>query len=595
MKYPDLNKWKYNPDLEGLLLFAQLVEELLFDFTIDTYKVPAMNSHGLSDELYQTISEVESGAIKLGAIKPIREELCDRLTKDHVAISILGSVRDALISCLNRNDSIAEIKVRAELLKNKLDNEYLAENKKLLKETLADIRQKEKIISITKTLVTELINIGYSQEYIYFETINFFFAGRFPSVIDNISLIDDYLGQFLGKELDFIAVFRVSENFNQLKDFVEDAGMKIQSDVPSIRLIGKATRATNFLSKNESLPLYLIIDNIKACDVFSAREDGDIRIQLLDSLARYHVHRQDFNWSDEAIICDKNNRSLGVYKKPVAATLKRPEPDINRLSGLIGDTLSTVTSGNLKEESFSRIIRAFMRHDIAVKAEAPESQLLELWAAIEVLFTTYENGEEKILQIAKSIVLFETTEYAAKVATDLYFSIKNSGKAEALEVINEIEEGSNEIEKCLALVSIQDNEEKRDKLYEMLQEHVLLRNRIFYMQNKMSSADLIRKMLIAHDRRVTWQIHRIYRARNLYIHSGKSLQYIKILVENLHSYLDRVLDVLIERIELTEHPTDIDQICLDIKLGYDAHLKLLEKANAEVCTRDNYKVLLFGH
>jgi hypothetical protein len=126
--------------------------------------------------------------------------------------------------------------------------------------------------------------------------------------------------------------------------------------------------------------------------------------------------------------------------------------------------------------------------------------------------------------------------------------------------------------------------------------HLLLRNRIFYIKDRIGSADLIRKMLVAHDRRVTWQIHRIYRARNLYIHSGQSLRYVKILVENLHAYLDRVLDVLIERIRLTGYPViDIDQICLDVRLEYDAHLKLLEKAKCDVCTRDNYKVLLFGH
>jgi len=483
-------------------------------------------------------------------------------------------------------------------LKNKLDNEYLAANKGLLRETLADTKQKEKINSITRSLITELINIGYSPEYIYFETINFFFTtGKFPSVIDNISLIDDYLGKFSGKRLNLSAVFRVSENFNQLKGFAESvAEVKIQSEVPPIKLKGQATRARNFLSKNEPLPLYLTLNEIEACDVFSAREDGDETIQLFDSLARYHVHRQDFNWSDEAIICDENNRSLGVYKKPVAATLKRPEPmDINELSGLIGNTFSTVTSDKLKGESFSRIVRAFVRHDMAVKSKTPESQLLELWAAIEVLFTTYGSGEGKILQIARSIVPFETKEYAAKIAADLYSAIKNSGEPEALEVINEVVEGSNEIEKCLALVSIQDNEEKRDKLYKMLGEHVLLKNRIFYITKRISSADLIRNMLIAHDRRVTWQIQRIYRARNLYIHSGQSLQYIKILVENLHTYLDRVLDVLIEHIKLTGHPVDIEQICLDVRLEYDAHLRLLKRAKGEVCTRDNYKVLLFGH
>jgi hypothetical protein len=596
MKYPDLNKWKYSSSLEGLLLFAQLVEELLFDYTMDTYKVPAMNSHVLSDELCQTISEVESGAIRPGALKPIKEELCDRLTKDLVAMSILGEVREELISCLNKNDGVAETKVRAELLKNKLDSEYLAENKRLLKATLADVKQKERISSLTRTLITELIYIGYSPEYIYFETINFFFEGRSPSVIDNISLIDDYLAKFSGKESSFVAVFRVNETFGQLKDFAESVKIKIQPDTPSIKLIGRAARAMKFLAENESLPLYLIVNKVETYDVLSAREDGDDSIQLLESLARYHVHRQDFRWSDEAIICDENNRALGVYRKPVAATLKRPEPDISRLSGLIARTFSTMSSGKLKEESLGRISRAFARHDIAVKSETPESQLLELWAAIEVLFTTYEGGDEKILQIARSIVPFETTEYAAKVAADLYLAIRNSGRPEALEVINEIGEGSNEIEKCLALVSIQDNEGKRNKLYEILREHVLLRNRIFYIKNRTGSADLIRKMLVAHDRRVTWQIHRIYRARNLYIHSGQSLRYVKILVENLHAYLDRVLDVLIERIELTGYPViDIDQVCLDVRLEYDAHLKLLEKAKCDACTRDNYKVLLFGH
>jgi len=388
----------------------------------------------------------------------------------------------------------------------------------------------------------------------------------------------------------------VSDYFTQLKDFAEaNSDIIIQSEVPSIKLVGRATRVTSFLSENESLPLYLIIKNIEAYDVFSAREIGDDSIQLLDTLARYHVHRQILNWSDEALICDDNGRSFGVYNKPVAATLKRPEQDIKKLSKLINETFNTIISEKLKGESSSRIVRAFKRHNVAIKSVTPESQLLELWAAIEVMFTTYEKGEDKVIQIARSIVPFETTEYAAKLGADLYSAIKNSGITQTLEVIAEVEEGSNEIEKCLALISIQDNEDKRDKIYKMLSEHVLLRNRIFYLKSILSSADLIRNMLTAHDRRVTWQLQRIYRARNLIIHSGKSLQYIKILVENLHSYLDRVLDVLIERVSRTEHPIDIDQICMNVRLGRDAHLKLLEKAKGENCNRDNYKILLFGH
>ncbi len=595
MKSPNLDKWKYRSDLEGLLLFAQLVEELLFDYTIDTYKVPAMNSHTLSNELWETLAEVEAGAIKPGAVKPIKEELCDRLTRDLVATSILGDIRDGLISWLKSHASIGETKVRAEFLKNALDHAYLTETIRLLKTALADAKQKERITSLTRTLITELIYAGYSPDYIYFETLNYFFTGRTPRIIDSISLVDAYLDRFSGKQLRFAAVFRVSANFAQLKGFAESAGITIQSDMPPIEIVRSVARTKGFLSGNESLPLYLLVDGIEACDVSSAREWGIATIQLLVSLARYHVHRQEFDWSDEAIICDEHRRSLGVYKKPVAPTLKGREPDPNRLSGLIAHTFTTLTSDNLAPESFHRISRAFARHDMAFRSKAPESQLLEFWSAIEVLFTTHESDEEKILQISKAIVPFQTVEYAAKLAADLCLAIKKCGKPGALDVLDKITEGSNEIEKCLALVSIKDNEDKRRELYGALEDHILLRNRVFYLQSKMSSADLIRHMLMTHDRRVAWQIHRIYRARNLYIHSGKSLQYVTILVENLHAYLDRVLDLLIERIEQTGYPLDVDQICVDLRLRYDAHLELLSRHKGKICTADNYKTLLFGH
>jgi hypothetical protein len=556
-----------------------------------------MNSHTLCEELYQTIDDVDSGVIRKPAIIPIIEELCNRLKKDSVATSLLGGIRDELVSHLtNKKDHVAEIKVSTELLRTKLDNKYLDETKRLLKETLKDIKQKENISSLTRVFITELISLGYSQEYIYFTTINFFFDGRYPAVIDSISLIDNYLRKFSAKEHNLIAIYRISENFQELSKFAAENNMLIDVNVPPININGASLRIKNFLSSNNELPLYITMKNIKAYDVFAAREDSDDNMQVLDSLARYHVHRQDFKWSDEALICSENGRPLGIYNRPVPPTQKRPEPtDISNLSSLIDKTIHTILSERLNDESSSRFIRALLRHNMAIKSITPESQLLELWAAIEVLFTTYESGEDKIIQIVKTIVPFEITKYALKIVTDLYTSIKNSGIKEALNIISETEEGSNEIEKCAALVVIQDNEDRRIKLYEILNEHVLLRNRIYYLNNKLSSANAILNTLMAHDERVSWQIQRIYRARNLVIHSGKTLKYIKVLVENLHSYLDSVLELLIEQVDLTDHIISIDQICTNMKLKHDAHIKLLKKARENKCDPDNYKMLLLGY
>ena len=121
-----------------------------------------------------------------------------------------------------------------------------------------------------------------------------------------------------------------------------------------------------------------------------------------------------------------------------------------------------------------------------------------------------------------------------------------------------------------------------------------LKNRIFNLTKQLSSADTIYDTYFLHCNRVSWQIQRIYRTRNLYIHSGKTVPFIEILVENLHAYLDRILDLMMENLNNTRSNTSIEQICLKQRLKHEAHLNLLKKNKNNICTKDTYKLMLFG-
>lgn len=105
----------------------------------------------------------------------------------------------------------------------------------------------------------------------------------------------------------------------------------------------------------------------------------------------------------------------------------------------------------------------------------------------------------------------------------------------------------------------------------------------------------MKKTMKAHIERVSWQVQRIYRTRNLIIHSGKSVPYIDILVENLHSYLDRIINVLNEKISHSKHPTTIEQCVLEVKLASESHLRKLENFGCTKCSKDNFLSVLFGH
>jgi hypothetical protein len=343
------------------------------------------------------------------------------------------------------------------------------------------------------------------------------------------------------------------------------------------------------------LPLFVIVNNIKALDEYKARRSADERLILIDSLSKYHIHRGTLPRSDDAIVFPEDEKRYGIYKKPSPPVMKRPDRPAEKLSTLVRDTISILTSKKLDRDSFSRLLRAFRRHDAALKSEMPENQLLEFWSAIEVLFPPTKEDTDRIVQIMGPVARFVSTEYAAKIASDLNKSIKNSGYQEAITAINDIPQGENPIEKCLALISIEDNEKIRNKIYGILGSHPLLKNRIFYLSSRFSSADRVLKTLMGHVERISWQIRRIYRTRNIIIHSGRSLTYVDILVENLHSYLDRVLDILNERISRSANQTTIDQIVLEVRLEFESHLKILREKGKEKCTPANYKLILFGN
>jgi len=112
---------------------------------------------------------------------------------------------------------------------------------------------------------------------------------------------------------------------------------------------------------------------------------------------------------------------------------------------------------------------------------------------------------------------------------------------------------------------------------------------------KLSSANSILDTIEDHQKRVVWHIQRVYRMRNLIIHSGSTLPYLGILVENLHAYTDYTLDLIGETI--VHHPQleTLEEVMLEVSLHNQSHIDILRKAKKQECNEENYKLFLYGH
>src|SRR5690606_20567323 len=82
--------WENLSELEGLLFFAQTVDEMLFEYTLDSYKPMALNCRLLCIECISTIGEIKDGYMPKKNLQSVLEELKWSLERDIAAKNILG-------------------------------------------------------------------------------------------------------------------------------------------------------------------------------------------------------------------------------------------------------------------------------------------------------------------------------------------------------------------------------------------------------------------------------------------------------------------------------------------------------------------------
>ena len=75
-------------------------------------------------------------------------------------------------------------------------------------------------------------------------------------------------------------------------------------------------------------------------------------------------------------------------------------------------------------------------------------------------------------------------------------------------------------------------------------DYPLLQYRIEYYGKMYSDCNKLKLFLTSHRKRVSWHIMRIYRNRNMIVHDGSYFPYIGIIVQNLHYYIDCLIDTI---------------------------------------------------
>jgi hypothetical protein len=575
LKFRSIEKWEDPEGSAGLLLFAQLMEEMLYDYSLDTYKPPAMNTSTLCFEARSLIDDVDRGAIEPGVIEPVFEELVTDVEHDEVARALLD--KHLLKACGRLTDKLMPLgdkRTILELLLNHVDiNTYKRKTEQLLIEAVAEPERQDRIRMLTRSYATTLLALGYSSRFLYSLCRKHFHESE---IILGPGEIRGFFKHLKGKAQKYAVVLRASKAFEDVSESCNAFGLKITSGLVG-RHLAVAKSSKFDLGENQT---YVIVENIQCRDVFFAREHADQQIEIVRNLMGLFNHRGAAEWDEMGLVLNESQGTGGLVKGHVNqmhlyADLK-PGDALSKLDTVLGQ--SKVAKG----DSFQQLFRAADLHSLALKDASLEGQLISLWAALETLAPPMTPANKSRVQtVIDAIIPFLQLEYIPAQIRRLHLDLGMWNGKRYEKALADIEE-DDEILRLMRLLLLGDHRDALDALLKDIGHFHLLRQRLLYFRRFLSKSKRVLAALESYAVRVEWQIWRIYRARNLVVHASQSPPNLGVLVNNAHGYLDTVTGGIVKLWASGQRVDSVAQYCKYAEIQCADYLEALGKESGNI-------------
>ena len=558
MRRGDLSKWEDIGACRNLLFFAQLINELLFDYSIPSNRVSTLNSHFLCLDALSVINAIESHGINEGALKPVVEELYTSLEKDitfskrgeNPLIYFMKTQPDGSLRPVSKPEDLSfqDSKNAVITIYNRFFHRSFRSSWYIdaLKDDICTYvigNRSENQLALfrqTKSFLTELINRGYSPNYITYRANHFFYNRKDP--ITSPEMIKEFLVLFPCKENKYEVVLiadRISQQFFRTINEIE-----MLSDY---KMKGGSQREKKFFRIKDGEKY--IVFHIEAMDPFSAAK-STIE-QIVDNVSVYRLFDHKYQFSISRIRFGVYDESGEFYtiNQEVSPVQRAKTPSKQAISQRTGE-VSQAFYRLRKDKSFAEstaLLNAIRAHDLSLDSRDDKNQLLDLWSIFETLLDiSQKHSNDRIQQICVRLVPILKRKYLFSLFEQLTNDIKNYSEEQYRVIIQDETDHSRIVQKVCEFCLLDEYVQQRQAFLDSCSDFPLLQERIEYYNSELKTPFAVFCFNEKHSRGVRWQVMRIYRNRNMIIHNGKSSPYLSLLVENLHSYVDDFLDYVIQ-------------------------------------------------
>ena len=588
MVYYNLSKWTISEETEGLLFFAQRIEEILCHYTLDSFKGRLLNTPLLIIEAQKTISDIENEKINNSHIKYIIEELNWSLKQDRVANKLLDIERELYypINFDPKSTNYDELKDILSLLAKKLVNrKYESVCRHLLTDAIKDNKKKD-INALCESWICILQYMDYSRSWLYHYVVNFFFRAK--NEIKSKDILDAFFSKIDFKEKLFHVYCIADAHLEKAITAIQLSSISI-TNIPN-ELLANA-RATAYKNKKNAKRIFIRCE-VKHCDPYTAFQTTTDIIDNIRDLFGFYYHKNSPNVLDEKLVVNQDDLSditlLSSQEQPMINTTNKIgiTTAANKLTKLFGGLTPS-------PQTTVKIFRVFDLHSSCIQNRNLENQILNLWTALEVIVPLKQHEDKsKIEQISTIISQSSTLGYCYKLVKETldYFLIWNRGLVNKHIYSLNNKYGDKLFNKFLAFIVLDELEQNRITLYSDLNNFPLLRFRIYQLHESMHSPQCLLTLFKNHSQKLMWHLRRLYRTRNLIVHDNNTIYRLENLVSNCHLYVDDFTKLMLRLIQNDRSIETIEQGVIYIELTYQHRINKLK--SSDIIDITNYQSLL---
>ena len=236
----------------------------------------------------------------------------------------------------------------------------------------------------------------------------------------------------------------------------------------------------------------------------------------------------------------------------------------------------------LSPDSSARTLQALSNVRLAQRTTNKETQLILLWSAIENLLSDVPDKMVRIHYFLDSMVPAICLNYARRYSCAIYDEFCAHHKNKTRGILKYVEHtDKDDHTRFIRFMFDPTHSLARNALLSNLDDNPLLRNRLWKLFENFGEVESLHRSTDSYEKRVEWQISRIYRARNSLMHGGQKPRYISPLVMNAYEYFKIVYFTIAYRAELSTDSMDTEYILSSVIFDFESRKSEIELMRKE--------------